>query len=471
MKNDFKKTFASNLSFAFMAQLLSLTLSVIMSLIVPKLLGIEQFAYGQLFIFYSGYVGFFHLGLPDGVYLKYGGTELDAIDKPLLGSQLRLMTLFHVIISLLGVLILFSFPLEKERKFVWILTAFYMVITNAFWFLGFIYQAANKTKNYSIATIISKVFFTVCVFLLMVMKPSEFKIYVVLYVVSQGLALLYCAYKGREFIFFHQLPFRKTLTEMFYNAKIGINLTFSNLASSFILGVGRVMIDATQGISSFGMVSLAISLTNFFLQFISQVSMVMFPMLRQFEHEKMKHIFVVIRGGISYFLCTILALYVPLKYILCLWLPQYAVSLEYLAILLPICIFDGKMQLLYNTYLKVLRKEKVLLLINLISLGVSAILCAIGAYVLNSMMAVVICMVIAIAVRSLITNIYLSKLMSIPTEINVIWECVLSLIFILSNMVLPMATAFCVYLIAFFFYCVFTRKNLKECIDTLKIIK
>ena len=231
------------------------------------------------------------------------------------------------------------------------------------------------------------------------------------------------------------------------------------------------MIDATQGISSFGMVSLAISLTNFFLQFISQVSMVMFPMLRQFEHEKMKHIFVVIRGGISYFLCTILALYVPLKYILCLWLPQYAVSLEYLAILLPICIFDGKMQLLYNTYLKVLRKEKVLLLINLISLGVSAILCAIGAYVLNSMMAVVICMVIAIAVRSLITNIYLSKLMSIPTEINVIWECVLSLIFILSNMVLPMATAFCVYLIAFFFYCVFTRKNLKECIDTLKIIK
>lgn len=471
MKNDLKKTFALNLSYAFMAQLLSLMLSVIMSLIVPKLLGIEQFAYWQLFIFYSGYVGFFHLGLPDGIYLRYGGTELEAMDKPLLGSQLRLMTLFHIIISLIGILILFLFPMEEERKFVWIFTAVYMVITNAFWFLGFVYQAANRTKNYSIATIISKVFFTVCVFLLMVIKPSEFKVYVILYVVAQGLALLYCAYNGREVVFSHQLPFRKTLAEMFYNVKIGINLTFSNLASSFILGVGRAMIDATQGIRFFGMVSLAISLTNFFLQFISQVSMVMFPMLRQFEQEKMKRIFVVIRSGISYLLCAILAVYVPMKYILGLWLPQYAVSLEYLAILLPICIFDGKMQLLYNTYLKVLRKEKVLLLINLISLGVSGILCAIGAYVMHSMTAVIICMVIAIAVRSLITNIYLSKLMNIPNEINVIWECVLSVVFILSNMMLPMTAAFCIYLIAFLVYCLSTRNILEECVDTIKIIK
>lgn len=40
------------------------------------------------------------------------------------------------------------------------------------------------------------------------------------------------------------------------------------------------------------------------------------------------------------------------------------------------------------------------------------------------MMAVVICMVAAIAIRSLITNIYLSKIMGVSNEINVIWECV-----------------------------------------------
>lgn len=64
------------------------------------------------------------------------------------------------------------------------------------------------------------------------------------------------------------------------------------------------------------------------------------------------------------------------------------------------------------------------------------------------MMAVVICMVAAIAIRSLITNIYLSKIMGVSNEINVIWECVLSLIFIVINLTLPMYIAFFVYLTA-----------------------
>ena len=68
------------------------------------------------------------------------------------------------------------------------------------------------------------------------------------------------------------------------------------------------------------------------------------------------------------------------------------------------------------------------------------------------MMAVVICMVAAIAIRSLITNIYLSKIMGVSNEINVIWECVLSLIFIVINLTLPMYIAFFVYLTACRYY-------------------
>ena len=112
-----------------------------------------------------------------------------------------------------------------------------------------------------------------------------------------------------------------------------------------------------------------------------------------------------------------------------------------------------------------------LLLINIISLGISAGLCSIGAYVLNNMMAVVICMVAAIAIRSLITNIYLSKIMEVPNEINVIWECVLSLIFIVINLTLPMYIAFFVYLAAYVIYCLVTRNTLMECISSIKKLK
>lgn len=63
------KSLASNMVTAFAAQGVSFLASVAMSLIVPKVLGVETYGYWQLFVFYASYSGFFMLGLNDGVYL------------------------------------------------------------------------------------------------------------------------------------------------------------------------------------------------------------------------------------------------------------------------------------------------------------------------------------------------------------------------------------------------------------------
>ena len=48
---------------AFGAQGVSFACSVVMTLLVPKILGIEEFGYWQLFVFYTSYVSFFSWGL------------------------------------------------------------------------------------------------------------------------------------------------------------------------------------------------------------------------------------------------------------------------------------------------------------------------------------------------------------------------------------------------------------------------
>ena len=58
-----------------------------MSLLVPKMLGVEEFSYWQLFLFYLSYVGLFHFGITDGMYLKNGGLTYDEINKKEIGSQ------------------------------------------------------------------------------------------------------------------------------------------------------------------------------------------------------------------------------------------------------------------------------------------------------------------------------------------------------------------------------------------------
>lgn len=70
-----------NSSYAITSNLLSLLVSTLVILILPKLIGVEEYGYWQLYLFYTSYVGFAHLGWIDGIYLKYGGEEYERLDK------------------------------------------------------------------------------------------------------------------------------------------------------------------------------------------------------------------------------------------------------------------------------------------------------------------------------------------------------------------------------------------------------
>ena len=90
------KSLVKNAAIAFLAQGITLLISCITSLLVPKLLGVEEYGYWQLFVFYAGYVGFFHFGLNDGVYLLHGGESRDQIDKRSINSQFLVGSIFFV---------------------------------------------------------------------------------------------------------------------------------------------------------------------------------------------------------------------------------------------------------------------------------------------------------------------------------------------------------------------------------------
>lgn len=462
------RKFAKNVAFAFTAQTISLIASVLTSMMIPKLLGVEQFSYWQLFIFYSGYVGFFHFGMSDGIYLRYGGLEIGQLNRSLIGSQYRLMLLWQVFICAVLLPFVILTTDASERKLVWGCIAVYLPIANTCWFWGYVYQAANRTMVYSFSTIISKVAFIVCIVVLLLTRQERFEIYIILFILSHFAAAVYCVIKSRKFIFSNRIPFKAVVQEAWLNIRVGINLTVSNIASSLILGIGRLFVDMTQEITEFGLLSFAISMTNFFLQFISQVSMVMFPALRQITPDKAKQLFVSLRRNSSFFLCFFVLLFWPMKWMLSLWLPQYEVSFIYLTCLLPICIFDGKMQLLFSTYLKVLRKERILLCINMISLVFSAGLCAFGTFILESLNALVIIMVFCVALRSILANVMISRNYGISIDVVTIWECALSVVFIAANMYFSSFVAGCLYSTV---YCVYVVANRKYILETLNNVK
>ena len=124
------KAFKTNLIYALIAQTISLLLSLIISFIVPKFLGVEEFGYWQLFVFYSSYVNIAQLGISDGLYLRLGGENYKDLDFEVIGSQFKIFVIGQVIIS--GVILLIStlFIDNIQRKYILIAVAIYLFLYN-----------------------------------------------------------------------------------------------------------------------------------------------------------------------------------------------------------------------------------------------------------------------------------------------------------------------------------------------------
>ncbi|WP_050637187.1 hypothetical protein [Candidatus Stoquefichus sp. SB1] len=429
-----RKDLFSNLIIALLAQGISMILSFFISFILPKMLSVEFFSYWQLFIFYTSYVGFFHFGINDGVYLRYGGKELSDMNTNYIGGQFKILFVIQCIIILISIIPLLLLDIDGNRLFIIVITLIYMVIFNLSNYLGYIFQAANKTKWYSYSVITDKVFFLVSIIVLFVLNESHYKIYIVFYLIGKILCLLFCMLKSKELINNKISNYSGIIQELNETMRVGIKITISSMASMLILGIGRFLIDNHWGIEIFGKISFALSLTSFALAFIAQVSMVFFPILKRIDISTQKIVYETMR--IMCFACMplIYIVIIPAKEVLNIWLPQYADSMLYLSILLPICVFDAKMNMIFNTYFKALRKEKILLFINLFVFILSCILSLAGVYIFNSYMLILISMVFCIMVRSSVSEIYLGKVLNSLDITIMIYEQILALVFVIISL-------------------------------------
>ena len=466
-----KHRLINNMAYAFLAQSISLLLSMVMSLVIPKILGIDEFSYWQLFIFYAGYVGFFHFGLNDGIYLRVGGKRYQELDYSLLGTQFKLSIIIQTVVALIIVLVGWLLVNSSERQMVIICTGIYLVISNATLYLGFIFQAVNRVKFFSISVMVDRIMVLISVIILIATGTKTFEPFVVCYVGSKFIALIYCVIKAKEIVFADRAKMGISIKEMWTNISIGIKLMIANIASMLILGIGRAVTDAVWGIEVFGKFSFAISLTGFFLLFISQISIVLFPTLRRLKEQKQREVYETMRNAMGLMLPLIFIFYIPMKEVLGLWLPQYKESLNYLALLLPLCTFDGKMQLLCSTYFKVLRKESLLLTYNCIAFGLSLGLSLVGGYIVGNIYFIVLSLVLSIAVRNIISEMYLAKIFQIEVVGSILQEVLLVIIFWIAAWFLPSAIAFGVIVLTYALFLLVNRKKISLTLKRIRVLR
>lgn len=399
----------TDFSIALVAQGISAICSVVTTLLIPKVLGIEEFGYWQLFIFYIGYVGVFHFGLSDGVYLINGGISRSEIDKKDINSQFWMISAAQTGIAVMIAAVAIFGSFGADRTFVLLATAAMIVVNNAALYWGYVCQAMNETRVFSFSVALESVLFLVPLSLLLVGGIQLFEPYITAYVLAKACRLAYCLIKCRDFLSAGIEPLKDILSSCRESIAVGIKLMIANTTGSLIVGAIRFLVDANWGIEIFSSVSFSLSLVSFFLLFISQASMVLFPSLRQAGIEEVSSFFQNARSVLACILPIAYVLYAPICWALGVWLPEYSDSLSLFALILPLCVFDGRMDIIGTTYLKVLRKEGLLLKINIGALAISLSGACLGAFVLHSVPFMLLVAVVAIAWRCIFTEWLVSK--------------------------------------------------------------
>ncbi|MGL9799235.1 lipopolysaccharide biosynthesis protein [Enterococcus sp. DIV1317a] len=460
--NEKAKTLLKNLNYTVSANFLVLGISVILNLLVPKFIGVKEYSFWQLYVFYSSYVGFFHFGWLDGIYLKIGGAEYEDLDKRSLGTQFWYLATSQTIIGLLLMVYTVFQDSGGDKSIILIFTALNLIVTNIKYFSLYVMQSTNRIKEYAQISRGDRYIYIITVGLYLLFNGRSFVPLIALDVISKLIMLLWGLYKIKDMLFVKFTPFKKVVAEIKYNIKIGSNLMISSIAGMLILGINRVMVERQWSIETFGKLSFTLSISNMFMTFINAVGIVMFPLLRRTKKENLPILYRDIRNVFVPLTYSFLLFFIPVKIILNLWLPEYSQSLLFMGILFPMVIYEGRMALLVSTYLKTIRKEKLILLSNIVTLLISTLLSFISIYIIKDIYIAVFTVMFSLAFRCIFAEKLLLNVMNLNVDKETVIETLLTSIFIIANVFAPQVISFIIYLLAFFVYLMINQLSIKS---------
>ena len=438
------KKFATNVILSIAAQIISMAVSFILTLIVPKFIDEYQYAYWQIYVLYVGYVGVLHFGLLDGLVLRYSKFDYDELEKPRILSQLQILLAFTGIISAIAIVVALT-AVGGASGTIIVLVAVGIITKNLVTYGSYIFQITNRISKYVLMIISQKIVYGTFVIVLLALRVNDFYLYAIADLCGDMLGVIIAVIFNRGLFFGKSMPIKEAFGELKANVSSGIILMLANWSAMLMVGGAKMIIQWRWDEFIFGKVSFSFSVSNVFLVFVTAISVVLFPSLQRVDREKLPGMYKDIRRILSPLLFFIMIFYFVGCWILEMWLPKYVVSLQYLGILLPIIIFSSKVNLLTNNYLKVYRKEKLMLLANAVSIVLGAGLFVLCAYVFNNLYALLGCVVFVVMFNSILSEILVMKTIRIKIVKDFIIEAVMTVGFILCATLLSLWIGLAVY--------------------------
>ena len=462
------KQILSKFSYVIFSNFITLLTSFVAVMVLPKVIGVTEYGYWQLYIFYVAYVGFTHLGWVDGLYLKLGGRSFSGLKKEEFSDQVQLLAIFSTLLMVLGIVLSLFFVDEANKKIIYIMFCVNILVVNVRTAIVYVMQATNMLKESSRILILDRAIYIVTILALLLFGVRDYRQLILADILAKVISLVYSFVISKNMTYRLVRITRSGLLEAYDNVRVGINLMFSNIASSFIIGVIRIGIKNTWGIESFSKISLTLNISNLMMIFINAIGVVIFPILKKMDDKRLNIIYISLRRLLVFTILFVMILYYPLKLVLDFWLPNYHESFVYLALVFPISVFEGRMSLLINPYFKALRMEKTIKFINFFVLAVSVILTGVNYLLFKNMTMYIMSIIILLGLRAGVSEWILGKRLRLDLRRDMAMELMVILVFILSSWWMSSPINLFIYIAAYAGYVIINLKNIKETLATVK---
>lgn len=344
LKKDLMKVFGSNI--------VTLAAGIVSGLVIPSFLSLDQYAYFKTFTLYLSYVGILHLGLADGLFIKYGGSYEDEVDKSLLKGEHHFFLVFQFVVSI--VIIMVSLFIKDKILLVFSLS---IIPFNLLTFYKFFYQAIGKFNIYSKILIFPPVVMLFAnLVVIFIFQIENYWLFIFIRLFAYFLIFLILEYN------FYRLTKSAEVNIDFSEIKsifnIGFFIMLGNLSSVMFYSIDRWFVKFSFTSSDFAFYSFAISMMGMINIFINSITKVFYPYLaRNKEYgilQRLKKYFIIIASFAT-------GLYFVFAFIVNNFIPKHIPALNIIAI-----IFAGfpaliTIKALYINLYKVRKSDKLYL--------------------------------------------------------------------------------------------------------------
>lgn len=430
-------------------------------LFVPKIIGKTEFAYWQLYIFYSTYVNLANLGWPDGLHLKHGGQELESLNKSSISGQYKVYLLFQTFITVLMLVGTAFYRGDVDKKAVLLLTFVFLFVSNVRQFILLLFQTTNKIKEYATLLIMAKAVSAVLIIVFFAFGIKDYRIVIATDIVGVVISLIIPLVRHRSLFLGRFRADHELKTEILDNIRIGIKVILAHYASVVIIGVVRFGIERSWDVDTFGEVSLMLSLSGLMMVFIQAISIVIFPMLKAEKNVQYGKLYSQIQPLTMQTLLLLLIFYYPIYWFMVAWLPQFAESMKYLVFVFPLFVFEGKKALLTNTFLKANRNEKDIMYANVTAVGVGIVLTVIFTVIYPNLMMVVLSIPLLTALSTYMSELFLAKRIGIRLAKGIVLELMVCALFVVLVIFLEQWISFVCLILLLALSTLLNRKELK----------